>query len=425
MRKPILASLTVLVLASGLSGNGLNLNGFGARAASMGGAFVGLADDFTAVFWNPAGLALMKRGTFGLSGDLLMPASRFALSSSFAMATTNKAYPAGLVGFFQPLGDRIVVGLGAYTLSGLGADWASAGFETALAYPTPPSFFEPPLQDYRWRSFIGSVTAAPSIAVKITDRFFFGATFNLSYGFFRMDQWAGPTFLPTKPPTLANLGQQSLDVKGWGFGATFGLLFKPSDRLSVGLSWRTQAMMKLGGTMEIENLGLTGLPAASETNLDVPSPTWLAAGIAVNPIDRLTATVDLQWTNWSRLGTLHLVFGDPVWATAMADEASLVLDWRNKLQIRGGLEYALGDFAVRAGYYYDPWPAPDATVNVLIPSFTYNSLTAGFGYAKGPWKFDAGLECLIGRDRTVTAGAMPGAYEMTIWVPIVSFGYTF
>lgn len=32
----------------------------GARATAMGGAFVGLADDITSVFWNPAGLASLK-----------------------------------------------------------------------------------------------------------------------------------------------------------------------------------------------------------------------------------------------------------------------------------------------------------------------------------------------------------------------------
>jgi hypothetical protein len=32
--------------------------GFGGRAVAMGGAFVGLADDVTAVYWNPAGLAV-------------------------------------------------------------------------------------------------------------------------------------------------------------------------------------------------------------------------------------------------------------------------------------------------------------------------------------------------------------------------------
>ena len=33
-----------------------NLTGAGARAAGMGGAFIGVADDATAIVWNPAGL---------------------------------------------------------------------------------------------------------------------------------------------------------------------------------------------------------------------------------------------------------------------------------------------------------------------------------------------------------------------------------
>jgi len=148
MKKISIGLAVILALASGLMGNGLNLNGFGARAASMGGAFVGLADDFTAVFWNPAGLALLSKGTFGLTGDLLVPKSNYLLNPSFDMKTKNKYYPAGLVGFFQPIGDRVVVGLGAYTLSGLGTDWNNTGFETALAYPTPPTFFTPPLENY-------------------------------------------------------------------------------------------------------------------------------------------------------------------------------------------------------------------------------------------------------------------------------------
>ncbi len=85
----------------------------------------------------------------------------------------------------------------------------------------------------------------------------------------------------------------------------------------------------------------------------------------------------------------------------------------------------MGTFALRAGYYYDPAPAPDETMNVLIPSFTYNSFNAGFGYAKDRWKIDFGLEYLIGQDRTVTEGVMPGLYEMSIWVPKISVGYTF
>jgi long-subunit fatty acid transport protein len=62
-------------------------------------------------------------------------------------------------------------------------------------------------------------------------------------------------------------------------------------------------------------------------------------------------------------------------------------------------------------------------MNVLIPSFTFNSLTAGFGYKKGGLKVDVGLEYLIGQKRTVTEGMMPGVYEMKIWVPMLALGY--
>ena len=43
-----------------LSANGLNLNGVGSKAIAMGGAFIGQADDFSAIFWNPAGLTQMQ-----------------------------------------------------------------------------------------------------------------------------------------------------------------------------------------------------------------------------------------------------------------------------------------------------------------------------------------------------------------------------
>lgn len=35
--------------------------GFGARALGMGGAYTGVADDYSAVYWNPAGLAMIRK----------------------------------------------------------------------------------------------------------------------------------------------------------------------------------------------------------------------------------------------------------------------------------------------------------------------------------------------------------------------------
>ncbi len=421
--------LTVVLaagLTTGLFANGLNLNGFGARATAMGGAYVGLANDFTAVFWNPAGLALMKKGTFGLAGDLLLPSAKYTLGP-YSMETKSKKYPAGLLGYFQPIGENIVVGVGAYSLSGLGAAWENTGLEAVLVSPYPVSVFTPPITPSKWESFIGSVTIAPSVAIKISEQVYFGATFNINYGFFKTDQWGTYTILPYTPPVLVNFGQQTLDVKGWGFGATFGLLVKPADWVSFGATYRTQAKMKLSGTTEIENVGLLGLATSSGTKMEVASPMWLAGGIALNPIEKLTLTFDAQYTNWAKLQEIAVEFDDPVWAANLGEDAALLLNWKNKTQLRAGIEYDLGKIAIRGGYYYDPAPAPDETLNILTPSFTFNSIAGGFGFKSGSLKLDLALEYLMGQKRTVAASGhnLPGVYEMHILVPIVSLSYAF
>ena len=46
-----------------------NQYGFGAKSIAMGGAFTAVSDDYSAVFWNPAGLSQIKKMEFfaGLS----------------------------------------------------------------------------------------------------------------------------------------------------------------------------------------------------------------------------------------------------------------------------------------------------------------------------------------------------------------------
>src|SRR5688572_28303308 len=58
MRRPVLASVVITVILGlpPLAG-AQSMDSVGTRAQGMGGAFVGVADDASAVYWNPAGLA--------------------------------------------------------------------------------------------------------------------------------------------------------------------------------------------------------------------------------------------------------------------------------------------------------------------------------------------------------------------------------
>lgn len=436
MSRPIVTLALAACLTTGLFANGLNMNGFGARAAAMGGAYVSLANDITAIFWNPAGLAQLDRPTFGLGIDGLMPKSTYEFGP-LTMETKKKIYPAGLLGYAQPLGENIVVGLGAYTLSGLGAEWNNPGLESLMLSGLPAgSVITPPVEAYDWRSFIGSVTLAPTIAVKLSDMFYVGASFNLNYGFFLTEQWGETqTLIAGPPPYIFNFGQADLNVKGWGYGATFGIMFKPVDMISVGVTYRLASKIKMKGTTAIENMpdlgaflpGNPDLPEESDAELTATSPMWLAGGVSIKPVENLTLAFDLQWTNWKKLDSLAVELLDPSWNAIGLTENELNLQWTDQMQIRGGIEYVFGKLAVRGGYYYDPAPAPDSTLNILVPSFTYNTVVGGIGYKSGGLSLDVALEYLMGKDRTIANSGdnMPGFYTMCILVPMIGLSYSF
>jgi len=64
MKKSLAAAVAVLVGSGALAQEERaidNFAGLGVRSMGMGGAYAGVADDFTAVFWNPAGLAQIQQ----------------------------------------------------------------------------------------------------------------------------------------------------------------------------------------------------------------------------------------------------------------------------------------------------------------------------------------------------------------------------
>src|SRR3989304_5569875 len=81
----------VFILAGSVQSGGYALSGLGAHANGMGGAFRALADDWSAAFWNPAGLAFQTRSEFTLGGALA--ASRV----KYLPRTTSGGYNLGFV----------------------------------------------------------------------------------------------------------------------------------------------------------------------------------------------------------------------------------------------------------------------------------------------------------------------------------------
>jgi long-chain fatty acid transport protein len=429
--------LLLFALSSSALANGLNLNSLGSRALSMGGAFVGLADDFTAIFWNPAGMAQFNKRYLGFYGTDVIPSGSYLLQAPAQgglltvvdAKTQTKSYLSGLLAYYQPINDYIVAGIGVYVPSGLGTSWDGQDFTNLSGGIS-----------YLWESKIGAVTISPGASYKINDMISVGAAFNINYGTFSMKRWAGDTEIPD-PPYAFDLGQFEMNLKGWGFGATIGALVKVNDMFSFGATLRTPNRVKFSGDVSLSNIELLGFKSSSDAETVSPHitfPLWIAAGVAVRPLSGLTLTGDLQWTQWSALDEVELKFIDPYWSLFMTSSGGDImhLKWKDALQVRFGAEYMLREnLALRAGYYYDPTPTPDKTMNFLLPSFTFNAFTLGVGYSMDSLVIDFGLEFLAGKKREVEYAkwlldpvyeyAQPGVYDMSIVVPTVSVSYKF
>ena len=79
-----------------------NMQGFGARALSLGGAYQGVADDYSAIYWNPAGLAQMRKM------ELMMGISHTVLRNDLtyqnnSFQVTNNATRLNSLGFAFPI----------------------------------------------------------------------------------------------------------------------------------------------------------------------------------------------------------------------------------------------------------------------------------------------------------------------------------
>jgi long-chain fatty acid transport protein len=401
-------------LTPGLYSNGLNLNSNGTKAIAMGGAFIGLADDYSAVFWNPAGLTQMKETTLALFGTDIIPDAEYKFrfdpyAINIDAQAESKHYPSGGLGFFKPLSEKVVVGIYAYVPSGLGVTWDG---NDLLAYSGGV-----PME---WETFVGVITVSPAVAVKLTDQLSLGATINFNYGMAHIK----------KPVPI--VGQYEDDLSGTAIGATIGMLFKPSEKFSIGVTYKTPLKATLSGDATIQGAAMLNLPTTDTAEREITWPMWLGGGIAVKPIDKLTITADVQYTNWKKMDILPMTYSDPGWKFAFEAGSYIELYWEDKVQLRFGMEYKLSDkLALRGGYYYDPSPSPTETQNILLPELTYNWITFGLGYKTDKMSLELGFEYGMGQEVEVDPAPdfsmppFPGTHNMTIMVPNIAFTYRF
>lgn len=394
--------------------------GFGARALGMGGAYTGVADDYSAVYWNPAGLAQMRKMEFwmGISHVKFDNDITYRGVPSTAANNATKFNSIGMVFPVPTYRGSLVFALGYQKLrdfeyannfrgiSPLGTDQLSFYLDsTSTLY----NFWGKDVQKEEYVSDGGSVNQwSAAVAVDVSPNVSVGATLNYWTGSsdYQQDFNQNDIYnLFTQYPANFNdyIEKRQLITKYSSFSLKLGGMFHAGRLARVGLSVDLPHSFNVRETYHDQSsIGFDDGeiidfdPVDGEFEYDVKTPFRFSGGvsIALGPA-MLSGSAD--YTDWTQLE-----FKLPSNADLNSDYSDLLdqnqyfkQNYRETVRFRLGGEAGipLFDSQVRAGYIYDPNPLKNSlsennrkyyTVGygVLIDRVLKLDLT----YIRGNWK---------------------------------------
>jgi len=432
----LLAGGALLVSSSAASASGFQVNLGGQKNIGMGGVGVGLSLDQAAMFYNPGALAMVRENGVQLGFNAAIARSSFRSDVGGPQRQLNNQLvtPFNFYAGFGPKDAKYKFGVAVYTPYGSTLKYAD-GWEGRYALT------EITLQ---------SVYVQPTASFAITPTLSVGAGLMiLAYGSVNLQK---DLPLPTGP------GHITLDGKTkTQFGYNAGIFFKPSDKLSVGVSYRS----KIDATVDNGSITYSGLPAAGSgsaalinrqftaTNFTatLPLPAVASIGIGVMPTEKLTIGIDASLTFWSAYRTLDLNFSGNNGNAGAATDANTGLVgnsnfstskryYQDALAFRVGGQYKVNDkLTVRAGTAYDFTAVKDGYVGPETPDADRIQATAGLSYqATEHFGVDASFLFEAFRQRTQTQAQLldngttdriAGTYRTDIFIPGVGLHYKF
>ncbi len=337
----------LLFCAGGAAASGYEFDGVGARSIARGGAVIADAADWSAIYWNPANLADVKRREAGLELKGGWSHSRdgnsFNVSGNggiFSEKKSDSSFFFGSAGGVVPLGEDSALGVGVYLPLLQGSDFeddapVSAAFNGI---------------DYKGSAAIavGNI----SCARRLTERFSGAVGVNAVYGRLKSDTTMDFALTPpgyTTPSVLT----QDLDGSGYGVEAVFGGKYEITDRLFAGAVFRSGTKVKITGEANAAST-LAGTEK-SDFEFTLKQPPTSGIGLAWKDGGRWTFTADFTQTWWR--GFKNAI--DYKTNGAILTDQANTFDWKTSFKYRAG---ALWHYNERtdfmAGYAYDT-PAID------------------------------------------------------------------
>jgi len=413
----VMAVIVSIMMASseGLAA-GFRLPDQDSAAMGMAGAFTGEADDTAAVWYNPAGMTRfdgtrMSGGVIGIYPTLTHE------NNTVNPGTTDVSQreihlPVHLYATHR-LDDRVAFGIGINNPFGLSTDWSPETSSTRYV----ATF-----------SKIVTMEVNPNVAYKLSDDL--SVAFGIAYVQLRATlektiNLGGPS------PAFDRNFRLSGEGDGWGFNAA--AMYKITQNVNVGLSYRSRVKIDVDGDAELTGGPLPPSLAPGSGSTSITLPDLIQLGVSYKASDKLTVNADLDYTLWSTFDRIAVTSDNPSFNAT--DEKQ----WHDVWCLRIGGQYKLSDqWKLRAGYVYDKSPVGEAYFDTRTPDADRQGITIGTGYATGNMTVDLAYMYLRFNKRTInnsmadddpnpftSDNSLNGTYKSQAQLAGITIGYKF
>lgn len=441
-----LVALAALAVAPRALAGGFFLTDRGVRPLGRGGAFIAGADDPSALWYNPAGIAFAGR-------QLMVDASWNVLAADFTrvdsggnvlptVSASVTPIPVAGIAYTENFGLReLTVGLGVFAPNALLLSWPEQITVMGGIQPAPQryslltlngSFVAPIVLGAAWRPI-------PQLSIGITGELLVAAFHARS----TLSACDGVICTQPENPEYASVSEVALDG-AVARTASLGVIWEPAREVRIGASVHLPYAIAGDATIRVR---LPSAPAfdgaivdGDKAHVGLDFPWSFKAGVELRAIEHLRVEAALVWETWSVQRNLvidpHDVYLRNVLAAGDYQVGPIIVPRHmvDTFSARLGAEYDVSPVQIRAGLSYENGAFSNAylTPLTLDSDKVVFSLGAGVEVTRGLF-----IDAIVGQvflfRREVTNSAVPqsnpirpavsssvhvgnGTYAMDDWV---------
>ncbi|NPA41808.1 MAG: TonB-dependent receptor [Aquificae bacterium] len=376
MRKALLIGALFSTATLTFATNGDNLIGLTPASRAMGGIGVGMpVGPVDSVFRNPAWMSVMEnKFTVQFGGILFMPTVKtktvggmestasagpppdISINSNGYIKSDADLFTVPEIGIVHRISDRLVFGLGAFGVSGMGVDYRDKNLYDAD--PGPGVYYTNAVA--KMHTTFQFMRIIPAIAFQVNDMFTVSGAIHGAWGSLDMGAiMCADTDYDTLPEAdrCWNAGGGQSQTLGIGFQVGASLNF--GDFLYAGITYQSPVSMKYKNVFDSNGDG-------KYEDLKLQQPQEVAFGLGAAPLDGFKIGLDLRWINWKDADGYGDFNWDDQWVFAIGLEYKPI----EKLALRLGYNY--GESPIDGGDKNPNYPSSPNIPNLAVPFSDYN-----------------------------------------------------